>query len=247
MMGAEQKTLGLVGAGAFGAFILPHLAPHFRVSVHDSARDVAALAAQHDAVAADLKAIAGCDVIILATPVRQMEDVARTLAPHMKAGQLVMDVGSVKLLPTRMLAEVMPEGVAVIGLHPLFGPQSGKNGIKGLNITVCPVRGDCAPKVRAFLENTLGLHVIETSAAQHDKELAYVQGLTHLIGKVFVGMHLPDFQQTTRTYELLKQMVEMVRYDSDELFRTIERDNPFAAEAKAEFFAAVAELEKKLG
>jgi prephenate dehydrogenase len=89
--------------------------------------------------------------------------------------------------------------------------------------------------------------IIEATPEQHDKELAYVQGLTHLIGKVFVGLNLPEFAQTTKTYDLLKQMVEMVRHDSDELFRTIERDNPFAVKAKEEFFAAVAELEKKLG
>lgn len=226
--------------------MLPHLAPHFNITVHDAARDVRALAAQHGASCAELKTIAACDIIILATPVRQMEAVAKTIAPHVRPGQLVMDVGSVKMLPTQMLDAVLPAGVDIIGLHPLFGPQSGKNGIKGLNITLCHVRGTRAPCVKEFLSTVLGLHVLEASAEQHDRELAYVQGLTHLIGKVFVGLNLAPFQQTTKTYDLLLQMVDMVRHDSDELFRTIERDNPFAAGAKADFFAAVAELEKKL-
>ena len=41
-------------------------------------------------------------------------------------------------------------------------------------------------------------------------------------------------------------MVETVRYDSDELFRAIERENPFTKKAKQQFFAAARRLERKL-
>jgi prephenate dehydrogenase len=76
--------------------------------------------------------------------------------------------------------------------------------------------------------------------------LAYVQGLTHLLGKVVVSLNLPPFQLTTRTYDLMIEAVEMVRYDSDELFKAIERDNPFTEEAKKAFFTAARQLETKL-
>lgn len=241
------KTLGIIGVGAFGEFILPHLAPYFKTRIFDTLRDVKALAQQYRVEASDLAGICGADTILLATPVRSFEALAKTLAPNLRPGQLVMDVGSVKLLPAQILQQHLPEQVDIIGLHPLFGPQSGKFGIEGLNVAVCNVRGQHHAKVVTFLREKLGLHVIETTPEQHDRELAYVQGLTHLIGKVFVSLDLPEFTQTTKTYDLLKQMVEMVRYDSDDLFRTIERDNPFTAEAKTKFFAAVSELEKKLG
>jgi prephenate dehydrogenase len=45
---------------------------------------------------------------------------------------------------------------------------------------------------------------------------------------------------------LMQQMVEMVRYDSDDLFRAIERENPFSEEAKRAFFTAAKELEDKM-
>ena len=46
--------------------------------------------------------------------------------------------------------------------------------------------------------------------------------------------------------ERMAEMVDMVRYDSDELFKAIERENPFTAEAKQAFFTAARRLEEKL-
>jgi prephenate dehydrogenase len=76
--------------------------------------------------------------------------------------------------------------------------------------------------------------------------MAYVQGLTHLIAKVIVSLDLPPFQLTTKTFEYMQNMVEMVRYDSDDLFHAIERENPFAGEAKNAFFNAARKLEERL-
>lgn len=244
------ETVGLIGLGAFGEFILPHLTKHFKVKVYDKFRKPAqlkAIAKKHNAqCVTSIVDLCDSDIVMIATPVRAFEEVVKTIARHVRKGQLVIDVGSVKELPAKILQKHLPKGVDIIGLHPLFGPQSGKNGIKGLNITVCNVRGKRDVKLIKFFKQKLGLNVIISTPTKHDQELAYVQGLTHLIGKVFVGLDLPEFAQTTKTYELLKQMVEMVRYDSDELFRTIERDNPYTANAKKAFFKSVSELEKKL-
>jgi prephenate dehydrogenase len=53
-----------------------------------------------------------------------------------------------------------------------------------------------------------------------------------MLAKIVVSLDLPEMRFPTCTYELMRQMVEMVRYDSDDLFRAIERENPFAGEAK---------------
>jgi prephenate dehydrogenase len=81
---------------------------------------------------------------------------------------------------------------------------------------------------------------------EHDRELAYVQGLTHLLAKVIVALDLPNFRFTTRSFEHLQRAVEMVRYDSDELFLAIEKENPFSKDAKQAFFKAARKLEDKL-
>jgi prephenate dehydrogenase len=97
-----------------------------------------------------------------------------------------------------------------------------------------------------FCAEKLGLRVSEATPEEHDREAAYVQGLTHMLAKIVLSLNLPEMRFPTYTYGLMRQMVEMVRYDSDELFRAIERENPFSEEAKRAFFAAAKELEDKM-
>jgi prephenate dehydrogenase len=241
-----KQTIGIIGIGAFGALMVPHLTPHFDVFVHDTREDVETLAQNLGVTSVPLGSIARCDVIILATPLSYFSDILKTLAPQLRAGQLVMDVASVKVIPTHLMKDILPDYVDCMGLHPLFGPQSGKNGIAGLNIAVCPVRGARTESVDAFLRETLKLNSFITTPEHHDQQMAYVQGLTHMISKVFVAMDLPDMQLTTRTFDYLQNMVELVRYDSDELFRTIQNENPYVEETKSRFFEAVKALEARL-
>lgn len=242
----SKQTLGVIGAGAFGAFMLPHLTPHYDVSLFDAHTDIVELARTAHVKAVDFKTVSTCDIVVIAVPVQQMEGVMRELAPFLKPGALVIDVASVKIKPTDWMNEILPANVDAIGLHPLFGPQSGKNGIEGLNIVVCNVRGQREANVVSFLRDTLKLSVFVTTPQDHDKQLAYVQGLTHLIAKVIVALDLPKFDLTTKTFDYMLQAVEMVRYDSDELFKAIERENPFTSEAKDAFFSAARKLEEKL-
>lgn len=74
-----------------------------------------------------------------------------------------------------------------------------------------------------------------------------VQGLIHLIAKVLVQMEPLPHIMTTRSFELLMQGVEMVRYDSPEVFEAIERMNPFVSAVRRTFFDLAAELDRKMG
>jgi prephenate dehydrogenase len=241
-----QESLGLIGVGAFGALAARHLAPHFNLVLHDTDVDTAALASIIGARPGSLRDAASCDVVLLAVPVQKLRQVLVDIAPLLKPDALVLDVSSVKIKPVQAMLDVLPVGVAVVGTHPLFGPQSGKNGIAGLNIAVCEGRGGRGADVVRFCAEKLGLNATLVSADEHDREAAYVQGLTHMLAKIVLSLDLPSMRFPTRTYELMQQMIEMVRYDSDELFHAIERENPHAEQAKKNFFAAARQLETKL-
>jgi prephenate dehydrogenase len=140
----------------------------------------------------------------------------------------------------------LPPGVEIVATHPLFGPQSAAEGLAGLKIAVCPLRGRSGPRVAAFLRHCLGLTVIVTTAEAHDREAAMVQGLTHLIAKVLVQMEPLPSRMTTRSFDLLLRAVEMVRYDAPEVFEAIERTNPYAASVRRQFFYLAAALDHSL-
>ena len=241
-----KETFGIIGVGAFGVLAAQHLAPHFDLTLYDAAVDIAPLAREIGAHAGSLKQAAACDIVMLAVPVQKLRQVLADTAPLLKPDALVIDVCSVKMGPTSWMREILPKSVSIVGTHPLFGPQSGKNGIMGLNIAVCEIRGGRGAEVAHFCRDKLGLRATEVMPEEHDREAGYVQGLTHLIAKMIVALDLPDMHFPTRTYELMQEMVEMVRYDSDELFRAIERENPFSADAKKAFFSAARRLEEKL-
>lgn len=241
-----NKSLGIIGVGAFGEFMLKHIVPYFDVSIYDAKRDLREVAALYNVHAKSLNEVCQSDIVIISVPVQQIQSIVDQIKDKLRPGQLFMDVASVKCLPIEILKNNIPPGVDIVSLHPLFGPQSGRHGITGLNVAVVNVSGDRAPCVVEFLKDRLSLTVFETTAEQHDLQMAYVQGLTHMIAKVFKKMDLPEMEMQTKTFTLLREAINIVIDDSDELFYAIQRDNPFVDETKEKFFTAVKELEVKL-
>ncbi len=238
-----RPSLGIIGFGAFGRLMARHLRAHLDLYAYDPA--AAAGTAMEGVTVADLATAGGCDVVVLATPVGQCESVIAALNPHLKAGTLVLDVGSVKVVPAEIMLRCLPPDVDIIATHPLFGPQSARDGLAGLKIALCPLRGGRGLRVAAFLRRALGLTVIMTTPEAHDREAAMVQGLTHLIAKVLVRMEPLPSRMTTRSFDLLLRAIDMVRYDAPEVFEAIERANPYAASVRRRFFDLAAALDEK--
>src|SRR4051794_24650142 len=240
-----SKSLGIVGVGAFGEFMLKHVAPYFDISVFDSDKDLDGVTTLYNARNTDLDGICCCDIIVIAVPVQQIGSIVESIKDRLAPGQLVIDVASVKCLPTKILSQELPIDVDIVSLHPLFGPQSGKHGIEGLDIAVINVRGSRDASVIKFLER-LSLNVFRTTAEDHDMQMSYVMGLTHMIAKVFKKMGVPKITMQTKTFSLLNEAISYVIDDTDELFYSIQRDNPYVDGTKEAFFTAVKELEAKL-
>jgi prephenate dehydrogenase len=242
--------MGLIGFGAFGRLISKHLQPYFELRAHDPALPPDASSGVEGVTLTSLPTAAGCPIVVLAMPVSSLAEAVREIRAHLRPGALVLDVGSVKVTPAEIMRVGLPDSVEIIATHPLFGPQSARDGIRGLRIAVCPVRGSRALRVAAFLRAALGLRVIVTTPEDHDREAAVVQGLTHLIAKVLVQMEPLPTRMTTRSFELLMEGVGMVRHDAPEVFQAIERSNPYSREVRRRFFdlasALDAELERPL-
>lgn len=240
------STVGLLGFGAFGRLTAHHLQPWFALRVHDPHEPAPTDPAGRGLVPATLAEAAASDVVILAVPVSAIAETARAIAPHLRPGALVLDVGSVKLEPAAAMAESLPDHVEILATHPLFGPQSARDGIRDLGIALCPVRSPSVGRVAAFLRRALGLRVHLTTADAHDREAAMVQGLTHLIARILVEMEPLPRTLSTRSFSHLMQAVEMVRHDAPEVFLAIERANPHAKAVRDRFFDLAEQLRREL-
>ncbi|MDQ4420583.1 prephenate dehydrogenase [Sphingobium sp. DEHP117] len=236
-----MKTLGIIGFGDFGRLAAAHLGARFIVGAYDAHLSAAAIAA-HGARALGFAEAAQCDVVMIAVPVQQMEQVIIALAPLVKPGATVVDIASVKMLPSRWLAEHMPSNVHIVPLHPLFGPQSvARDGLAGRQLVICPVRGEQHLKVAALGEE-LGLRIQITTAEEHDREMAYVQALTHLVGRTLSSMNIPDEMLKTQSYQHLLDLCDLLKRDSFALFSAIQTLNPHAEEITQTFVSRASEL-----
>lgn len=240
------STIGVIGFGAFGQLIARHLRPYFRLSAHDPAPGLQPVAESLGVALTSLEAAARCPVVVLAAPVGRLPEIVDAIAPHIRPGSLVLDVGSVKSGPAETMRRGLPEHAEIVATHPLFGPQSARNGIAGLKIAVCPLRGRRGFRLAAFLRQRLRLNVVMTTPEDHDREAATVQGLTHLIAKVLVQMEPLPKRMTTRSFDLLVEAVNMVRHDAPEVFEAIERANPYSPGVRKRFFELASALNAEL-
>lgn len=229
-----MKTLGLIGFGQFGRLAARILKAHFDVLVFDAAPGSEAAAREAGVAFGSLQAVAAREVVVVAVPVAAMREVFAAIAPHVAPGALVVDVGSVKMLPVRWMVDLLPEHVDLVATHPLFGPQSARAGLTGLRFVICPIRGERHERVAAF-GRSLGLTVTIASAEEHDREMAYVQALTHLIGRSLVNLGIPDEDLKTPSYQHLLELCGLIGADTFELFAAIQTQNPFAPQVAEAF------------
>ena len=188
--------LGLLG-GSVGLALGQHL-PQVATTGFDADPATRARAAQRgltgkvcDSLA---EAVQDADLVILCVPVGAMGAVAAQLAPHLKPGVVVSDVGSSKQFVAEALAAALP-GVAVIPAHPVAGtersgPDAGFAALFHNRWCIITPPADADPaQVQALsdLWLALGAKIEIMDARHHDMVLAVTSHLPHLIAYTIVG------------------------------------------------------------
>ena len=243
---SQNTSLGIVGFGAFGQLVALHLGQYFEITAYDPSPEVAEIAKQLGVRLSPIRSVSQADVILIASPVFSFEQVVSEIAVVCKPGAMVVDVGSVKVVPAEIMQRLLPCHVDIVATHPLFGPQSALTGIEGLKIALCPIRGRRHARLAAFLRKVLGLTVIMTTPEEHDQDAAVVQGITHLNAEVLLRMRPMPTCMTTKSFDLLSQAISMVQDDAPEVFEAIEKANPYAETVRRRFFDLAASLSIEL-
>ncbi|MCR9126676.1 MAG: prephenate/arogenate dehydrogenase family protein [Rhodobacteraceae bacterium] len=141
-------------------------------------------------------AVREADLVVLCVPVGAMGAVAAEIAPHLKPGATVTDVGSVKRSVIEAVAPHLPDTVQFVPGHPLAGTEhSGpRSGFASLFdnrwcLLVPTEHSDAAAvaRLRSFWEG-LGSNVGEMDADHHDLVLAVTSHAPHLIAYTMVGV-----------------------------------------------------------
>ncbi|MBN1648021.1 MAG: prephenate dehydrogenase/arogenate dehydrogenase family protein [Spirochaetales bacterium] len=216
--------IGIYGLGRFGSFWARCLAAEEEIFGYSRSSKPEI----PHVTLVDLETLCSCDVVILCVAISAMEEALRNIAPLVKPGSLIMDTCSVKVEPVRLMREILPDEVRFLATHPMFGPDSGKNGIAGLPIVVSQENSN-DKEYGYWCERFagMGLRVHRMTADQHDREAAYTQGVTHFIGRVLDGLHLKPSEIGTLGYRKILEIVEQTCNDPYQLFLDLQKYNPY--------------------
>jgi cyclohexadieny/prephenate dehydrogenase len=197
------RRLALIGIGLIGSSLARVNRERKNIAIELVAHDespavlerVAALNIA-DRIAPDLaSAVAGADGVILCTPVGTFAAIAQAIAPHLARGAILSDVGSTKQSVLRDVGPLVPAGVHFVPAHPLAGtehsgPDAGFASLfEGRWCLLTPPPGTDPGAVARIAElwRRSGAMVEELEPGHHDRVLAIVSHLPHLIAFTICG------------------------------------------------------------
>ena len=204
--------IGLIGSSLARVIRREGLAGHLAIATRSPATlgraEELGLGDSYHADFAD--AARDADLVIVSVPVGSSAEVARAIAPALKPGAILTDVGSTKGSVIAQMSPHVPAGVHFIPGHPLAGteksgPDAGFADLfrnRWCIFTPLPGTDPAALEKLADFWRACGSNIDTMDPDHHDKVLAIVSHLPHIIAYNIVGT--ADDLQTVTKSEVIK-------------------------------------------
>lgn len=204
--------IGLIGSSLARVVRRENLAHHIAISTR-SERTLARAEelGLGDSYTTDArKAVEDADLVIISVPVGSSGDVAKEIAPALKKGAILTDVGSTKSSVIAQMSPHVPEGVHFIPGHPLAGteksgPDAGFAELfenRWCIFTPLPSTDPVALEKLSEFWRRCGSNIDTMDPEHHDRTLAIVSHLPHIIAYNIVGT--ADDLETVTKSEVIK-------------------------------------------
>jgi len=202
MSGPIFNRVAIIGFGLIGSSLAR------AIRAHDLARTIVAcdmseearatinrLALANEVTDDPATAVRDADLVVIAAPLGAYADIVKRMAPALKAGAIVSDVGSVKGPVVRDLPGMLPRTVHLVPGHPIAGTENSGPGsgfetlFEGRWFIMTPPPGADEEAVRKVgdLWAACGSQIEIMDAPHHDKVLGITSHLPHLIAYTIVG------------------------------------------------------------
>jgi len=239
--------IGVIGFGRFGRLTAENLARDFNVQVYTRDTSKKEAIAEVGATPVALEKACSQKIVILSVPISSMEATLSQIAPLLKPEALVMDVCSVKVQPVQWMKTLLPSSVEILATHPMFGPDSAAASLTGHKIVLCPERiaDHRYDAIKQWLGGK-GLILLETTAEEHDRQIAISLALTHFIGRSLSEFEAQPMEIDTEGYKRLLHILGVVTNDTWQLFEDMNRYNPFARQIRQTFLDAMDRVSQRL-
>ncbi|XP_021278261.1 arogenate dehydrogenase 2, chloroplastic-like [Herrania umbratica] len=249
---SQALKIGIVGFGTFGQFLAKTMIKQGHTISATSRTDYSQLCHQLGIsffrdVAAFVEA--DNDVVLISTSILSLSKMLKSIPFRcLKRRTLFVDVLSVKEHPRDVLLQVVPEEMDLLCTHPMFGPESGKNGWKDLVFMYDKVRVRDEATCSSFLHifEHQGCRMMPMSCEEHDRLAARSQFLTHAIGRILSETGIESTSINTKSFETLVKLKESTTNDSFDLFSGLFIHNRFAKQELMNLEHAFQMVKKKL-
>ena len=188
-------------------------------------------------------AILKTDYVLLCTPTKNTPEIIRLISKEMKHGSYLIEISSQKLKTAQTLMKT-PNKINPICIHPMFGPGTKK--IDGKNMIIIPIK-DVKKELDAAKLLFPKADFVTIDASEHDKKIAVILGLTHLINIAFANILAKDEKisltekMSGSTFKIQKIVTESILTESPELIETIV-SNPEMRKYGEEFWKDIGKL-----
>ncbi|WP_420454100.1 prephenate dehydrogenase/arogenate dehydrogenase family protein [Rubrivirga sp.] len=195
----DVGRVAVIGTGLIGgsvALALRDRRPAVEVVAFDRDPAQLALAVESGAVRAagsPAAAVAQADVVVLAVPTGSARSALSEIASSVRPGALVTDVASVKGPVGAAARELLPDGVAFVGGHPMAGAERGGMAhadallFENAVYVLTPDGPEVDPRA-VWLAESVGARPVLLTAARHDAVVAAVSHLPQLAAVALVGL-----------------------------------------------------------
>lgn len=189
------------------------------------------------------------DVVIFSVPMNKTVQVIRENASFAKHGSVLADFTSIKRDAVKTMLKNAPEGVEVVGMHPLFGP--GIPFFEGQTMVLCPAKGYHWLKwfKKIFRHSKLKIRI--TSSEEHDELMSIIQALRHFniisYAKTLKDSSIPlkELISYSTPQNYLQMMgISHLLNQRPELYAEIQLSNPHTKKILHKYFASVQKLKK---
>jgi prephenate dehydrogenase len=174
--------------------------------------------------------VPGSDLVLLAVPPHKVSDVLEQLRGVLSPESVLADICSVKVEPLRrMLAS---HAGPVVGTHPLFGPEPEPGMV--LRVALVPGRDDRAGEWLRGLLRQAGLSPFAAEAAEHDRAMAFLQGLNFATTTAYLAAASHDTaisKYMTPSFQRRLDAARKMLNQDGELFQSLFESNPYSQEA----------------
>ena len=236
------KSIAIIGAGGqMGKWLAGYFVKKgFEVTGFDTENPVPTNINKAESL---ISAILNKEYVLLSTPTKKTPEIIRLIAKEMRRESYLIDITSQKSKTATALGKI-PAKVCPVCIHPMFGP--GAKGVKDQNIISIPIK-DGKKELDVAKNLFPDANFVTIDSTEHDKKIAIILGLTHLINIAFANILAKDDKilltekMAGTTFKAQKIIAESILTESPELIETI-ISNPEIRRVAEEFWKDIGRL-----